>query len=267
MKFIDKKWAKTQFDNFSIRIDSVFAKVSSLKPVALSGKYTDLVDRITLTNNLLATEQGTALDAAVGPLLKEPLDAVTRMVSCVSPNSKDDVLNVILEKINLFDKSSMIPFRIFTSGKKLGESVSDGNYLGMLEYYNGNIIGFLTNHWNPANRLCIAVTLYTNPQQISIKFENFEFFSSHIVKIKDQSVNLNEIGWVRSAGGMYYSRFENILPKNVTVLSCNICGWGQIRATDFLQAYILSDVKGVGIMSNTNTFIEGSTLFLRTIYL
>lgn len=54
-------------------LETAFAKLSKycadLKQVAFSGKYIDLEGRITLTNNLLATTPGTALDAVQGKVL------------------------------------------------------------------------------------------------------------------------------------------------------------------------------------------------------
>lgn len=142
-----------------------------------------------LTNNLLATAPGTALDAVQGANLKTQLTAVTTMINCEEPETKADVLNLINDNIDLFKKTSVVPVRIYTTGKKLGEKVVDGNYLGFLEYFNGNITGFLTNHWNPANRLCITATLYLNTRKITIKFENFEYFYETINRLNSDLNN------------------------------------------------------------------------------
>lgn len=53
-------------------IPTLFGKIkkwlADLKPVAFSGNYSDLINRLTLTNSYLATEPGvSALDAAIGP--------------------------------------------------------------------------------------------------------------------------------------------------------------------------------------------------------
>lgn len=54
---------------------TAFAKLSKycadLKNVAFTGEYSDLLNRLTLTNNLLATIPGTGLDATQGKLLND----------------------------------------------------------------------------------------------------------------------------------------------------------------------------------------------------
>lgn len=54
-------------------ITNVLKKFEDLKTVAFTGKYTDLTDRLTLTNNLLATVAGTALDATMGKALDDKI--------------------------------------------------------------------------------------------------------------------------------------------------------------------------------------------------
>jgi len=61
-------------------LETAFAKLSKycadLKQVAFSGKYIDLEGKLTLTNNLLATQTGTALDAVQGKVLNDKITQI-----------------------------------------------------------------------------------------------------------------------------------------------------------------------------------------------
>lgn len=141
------------------------------------------IDVPTLTNNLLATEPGTALDAVQGKALDERLNAATKCIGINNPNSKDDVLNFIVNNIDLFNKSNIVPFYIITTNGRLGNDISNGNYFGVLTLQGNAITGILTNYWNACTRLSISVILHEEPKTIYIKFENFEYFYNQIDQI------------------------------------------------------------------------------------
>lgn len=73
------------------------ADKSSLHKVATTGKYSDLSDRITLTNTLMANAPGTGLDAVQGKVLNDKIDTNTYLLSGGNsiPNNTD--LNNILD--------------------------------------------------------------------------------------------------------------------------------------------------------------------------
>ena len=97
-------------------LETAFAKLSKycadLKQVAFSGKYIDLEGRITLTNDLLATVQGTALDAVQGSILKNGQDDLQEQITQIN---SDLILNSAFEtwimcyKIKGFGLVTMIP--------------------------------------------------------------------------------------------------------------------------------------------------------------
>ena len=105
------------FSNDSMKV--IMGKIkkwfSDLKPVAFSGKYTDLSGRLTVTNNDLANVPGTAWDAVRGAQIRKDLDKLNSDLQLINPAKAYYVT------YNNIDKVSDIAFLrehpvIFTGG-------------------------------------------------------------------------------------------------------------------------------------------------------
>ena len=79
-------------DKLSVFASKIKKWLADLKPVAFTGNYTDLTDRLTLTNNLLATVSGTALDASMGKVLDDKISQINSNLAMI--NSTLTIANV-----------------------------------------------------------------------------------------------------------------------------------------------------------------------------
>lgn len=119
---------------------------SDLSKVATTGKYSDLSDRLTLTNNDLATVPGTAWDAVRGAQIRKDILYSTRNNFInITPASKDQIFEFVSEYWNN-TSSNYLPISISGNGVAsiFGEA---GIFLGIFVYYMGNYTGAFTNLW------------------------------------------------------------------------------------------------------------------------
>ncbi len=122
-----------------------------------------------LTNNFLATVPGqSALDAALGPVLKGTLDDATISKQINNPSSKDELLEKIIE-IYTNGKSASVPVSITCAdGSKIG--AANGNYIGVLTNQYNHVVGNLISYWNPLDRIMIAADFNRSTRSIDVKY-------------------------------------------------------------------------------------------------
>lgn len=105
-------------DSLKTIMGKISRMYSDLKAVAFSGKYTDLEGRVTLTNNLLATIAGTALDAVQGKILN---DKITQLNSDLLKNSKRNLAFLGLSNSGITSYPTEVGlYRITTGASSLG---------------------------------------------------------------------------------------------------------------------------------------------------
>ena len=155
----------------------IIAAFESLSKVASTGKYSDLTEKLTLTNSLLATVSGvSALDAAVGPVIDERTNLALRAVATKyridDPASKQVILDRIVE---IFGASQIhiIPFAILLNTTSLG--MPTGYYVGTLKDSNGRITGILVNNWRDNEKMIVNARIYDpNKFSIDVRVENYQ---------------------------------------------------------------------------------------------
>lgn len=96
MGYINKSYLQTQFSNFAARITAIFAKKADI-PTKTSQLENDSGYKTTdntLTNNLLATVPGTALDAVQGKVLDDKIEEVSASLVYENPLTNEASYNV-----------------------------------------------------------------------------------------------------------------------------------------------------------------------------
>lgn len=129
MGYINKAYLQTQLENLAARISAVFAKTTDI-PTKTSQLENDSGYKTTdntLTNNLLATVPGTALDAVQGKVLDDKIEAVNASLSVkiiefsAKTNSSGNIMDILSEEHTLInivcnENYCVLPFK-YTSGK------------------------------------------------------------------------------------------------------------------------------------------------------
>jgi len=165
-------------DKLSVILGKIKKYFSDLKIVAFSGKYADLEGKLTLTNSLLATAPGTALDAVQGTALKEPLDAVTKCITMTNPNP-EKLLEKIIETFP--GKSCLTNIAIYTQDGELG--VPNGYYIGTLTYNGGCANGILLNNENALQRFSVRARWFEGKYIMIKPFTDVEDLPGKISQI------------------------------------------------------------------------------------
>lgn len=134
-----------------------------------------------LTNNFLATVPGqSALDAALGPVLKGTLDAATQMLFLDHPKNKEEVYDFIYSNRGLFVKTQSLSIMIYSEGAVLGAGEGSGMFVGTLYHFNGNIIGELINLWDQNQKLSLLTNTYMEEKYIIIKTVSYTHLQQQI---------------------------------------------------------------------------------------
>lgn len=111
--------------------------------------------------------------------------------------------------------------------------------------------GFLCPGWNYAS-VIIGGGVGDN-----ILWTKYLAFKDDIKRKACNNLSLYSLNWIKSGFGKYYTEIEDF--KNIgEILSVSIGTWGGIRENEIFSPYIGSDGKTVGLMSNTNSYLEGS---------
>lgn len=107
MGYINKSYLQTQFSNFAARITAIFAKKADI-PTKTSQLENDSGYKTTdntLTNNLLATVPGTALDAVQGKVLDDKIEEVSASLTHIEKIyefGKKDITEVTVKDLKQY---------------------------------------------------------------------------------------------------------------------------------------------------------------------
>ena len=85
------------------------------------------------------------------------------------------------------------------------------------------------------------------------------------VKYYDKNVVLSSISWTTSGRGKYYTSIDISSEISGKIIAITPTNWNSLYADDFVQPYILDNTK-IGIISNKNSFYNGSDMTFRCVY-
>lgn len=122
-----------------------------------------------LTNSLLATAPGTALDAVQGNVLGKDLYDQMNFFFIFNPQSKNEVAEKIFEIFNSNIKLHSINFGIFKD-KTGGLDIPNGKYFGKIVYNGGDVSGILLSAQSEKNRLNISGYIFGTPRSVNIEY-------------------------------------------------------------------------------------------------
>lgn len=139
----DASNATVQFEQMEERVNILsgeklcdfFGKIrkwlTDLKPVAFSNNYTDLDNKPvipSLTNNLLATEAGTALDAIQGAELLNRIDVLNRNLSTKQDaNTAITTSNIGSQNVNYANRAGSVPWEGISGRPSLSSVITTVN--------------------------------------------------------------------------------------------------------------------------------------------
>lgn len=189
--------------------------LSDLKSVAFTASYTDLLDAPEGTNNLLATEPGTWLDAVQGKVLSDTIDKIRDdllLENIERNNYKDNLLQVSLQ---IKDHDSNKTRLVYNPSQNC--PVSDASVLGLWKC-----------SWFNTTHVFVEFTEYYPVQgRIWTNFYNTDKWTGWSSQVPQTAVVLHDDGTIRYTEG------------GTTKLKRSIAGFTHLRIT----YYALSNIN------------------------
>ena len=103
--------------------------------------------------------------------------------------------------------------------------------------------------------------------EMYFKAECYDTVTEKSIKYIGKNIQLNEITWIVSQSGKYYSPIQLGIQQDAILLGVSMSRWGGLRENDNLYGYLTSNNGECGIASNVNSFCANAYVNLMFTYI
>lgn len=206
MGYINKAYLQTQLENLAARISAVFAKATDIptKTSQLTNDSGYKTTDNTLTNNLLATVPGTALDAVQGKVLDDKIEAVNASLDDLGgfkPVIDETTGEITGYKTEIGGADTVFPFRSGNTPCMVLTTINSSiNLIATFTYFNEEGI--------PA-----GVNIYANSD---VTYSNKNLFDANIFSFTRIKSSITTT--ITALQELYYIKIKNTGVDNGTII-------------------------------------------------